>query len=80
MLDFQGPYFWRQLATYVVGAAFVGVPIFVPALAPVAPYLVPLGASMLGVAGTKFLRPSPPPLLPQNERKTTPPTGQGPGA
>lgn len=79
MLDFQGSYFWRQLATYVVGAAFVGVPLLVPVLTPVAVYLAPIGMAMLGVAGTKFMKPSPPPLLQQNERKITPPTGQGPG-
>ena len=54
-LDVKAPTFWRQLAVYVVGGAFVGLPLFVPALAPLIPYLVPAGAGMLGLAGTRFV-------------------------
>lgn len=76
MLDISSPHFWRNLATYIVGGAFVGLPLLVPVLAPLAIVLQPLGLGMVGLAGTRALMPSAPPLLPAPGRTgTTPPAG-----
>lgn len=81
MLDVKSGTFWRQLGTYVVGGLFVGLPLFVPALAPLAPYLIPAGATMLGLAGTRVAgqaapaTPSAPPA-----KRSTPSSGNPPPA
>lgn len=58
MLSPESPFFWRHLAVYVVGAIFVGLPLVVHALAPVGPFLIPVGAAMLGIAGTAAIKPT----------------------
>jgi hypothetical protein len=59
MLNVESPFFWRHLAVYVIGALFVGLPLVVHRLAPVGPFLIPVGAAMLGIAGTAAIKPTP---------------------
>ena len=77
MLDVKSSTFWRQLGTYVVGGLFVGLPLFVPVLAPLQPFLIPVGAGMLGLAGTKLAAPTQAPAA-APEKRSTPPQGKPP--
>lgn len=51
---FESPFFWRHFVTYVSGAALVGLGLAFP---PTAPYFIPAGAGLLGLAGTRTLEP-----------------------
>lgn len=80
-IDVKSPTFWRQLAVYVVGSAFVGLPLLVPPLAPLIPYLVPVGAGFLGIAGTGLLgRPAPAPAAAPAKSEEKTPTDRPPAA